>query len=162
MSGYLCTKAMTLGGVEFHPGQEIPAEAVLPGRVRALTRQGYIAPADGVATPVAAVAPVEPTTATVVPLTIIRDDESFTIEAKPESVALAVTALQITAEKAGEIIAETTDEDALLIIHALDSRKTVKAAAQERAKKLSEPPEEDGDDEQGGTKTQSGGGEGGE
>lgn len=39
MSDFICTKGLTLGGVDYTPGQTIPAGAVLPSRVRALARQ---------------------------------------------------------------------------------------------------------------------------
>lgn len=46
MNGYICIKALVLGGIGYTAGSNIPAEAVLPGRVRALIKQGYISPAD--------------------------------------------------------------------------------------------------------------------
>ena len=44
MNGYTCIKALVLGGVGYTAGSNIPAEAVLPGRVRTLIKQGYISP----------------------------------------------------------------------------------------------------------------------
>ena len=42
MNGFICTKGLALSGVEYKPGDHIPAEAVLPNRVRALINQSYI------------------------------------------------------------------------------------------------------------------------
>ena len=54
MNGYTCIKALVLGGVGYTAGSNIPAEAVLPGRVRALIKQGYISPATDEPAPVPA------------------------------------------------------------------------------------------------------------
>ena len=44
MDGFLCLKAMILSGRGYMPGDFIPADTVLPSRVRALVRQKYITP----------------------------------------------------------------------------------------------------------------------
>ena len=54
MNGYTCIKALVLGGIGYTAGSNIPAEAVLPGRVRALVKQGYISPATDEPAPVPA------------------------------------------------------------------------------------------------------------
>lgn len=64
-------------------------------------------------------------------------------EAKPESIIAAAAVLQLTVEEAEKVIAETTDPVAVILIHALDSRKGVKAAAEARGKALEE--ESDGE-----------------
>lgn len=179
MSGYTCIKALTLGGVGFAAGENIPAEAVLPGRVRALIKQGYISPKTAEA---ALVPPPEAQTEAVaelqqqitqlqmaadetraelqqvtgerdslrkqlaeaevhdaperivIPLT--KDGGVFEVPAAPASIVAAVCNLQLTAEDGIKAIEAMTDETALILIHALDSRKTVKAAAQARAEAL--------------------------
>lgn len=177
MDGYTCIKALTLGGVGYAAGENIPAGAVLPGRVRALIKQGYISPMTAWA---AAVPPSEAETEAVaelrrqiaelqtaageartelqqvtgerdalreqlaeaqagpdriiIPLT--RDGGVLEVPAAPESVVAAVCNLQLTAEDGIKAIEAMTDETALILIHALDSRKTVKAAAQARAAAL--------------------------
>lgn len=184
MDGYTCIKALTLGGVGYAAGENIPAGAVLPGRVRALIKQGYISPvtagAAAVTAGAAAVPPSEAETEAVaelqrqiaelqtaagevrtelqqvtgerdalreqlaeaqagpdriiIPLT--RDGGVLEVPAAPESVVAAVCNLQLTAEDGIKAIEAMTDETALILIHALDSRKTVKAAAQARAAAL--------------------------
>ena len=47
MDGFLCMKALVLSGQGYMPGEFIPADKVLPSRVRTLTREKYIAPATG-------------------------------------------------------------------------------------------------------------------
>lgn len=136
MNGYICTKGLTLSGAEYAPGDTIPAEAVLPHRVRALKNQGYIAAQTEAATTAtgAAQEPDNEPTPIVIPLT--RDGGVFELLAAPASIVACACTLQLTAEKAIEAIEATEDGDALVLIHALDSRKTVMAAAKARAEKL--------------------------
>lgn len=175
MDGYTCIKALVLGGVGFAAGDNIPAEAVLPGRVRTLIKQGYIAPAN---TQKANVAPELPgeavaelqqqiadlqaelqqTTAErnelqekltaaeagiavvgdpiIITIPLTKEDGVLEVPASPESIVAAVCNLQVTAEESIKTIETMTDETALILIHALDTRKTVKAAAQARAETL--------------------------
>lgn len=180
MNGYICIKALTLGGVSYTAGSNIPAEAVLPGRVRALIKQGYISPATPEAAAVPpkeapvetivelqqqidqlqavvnatqtelqqvtserdelleklAAAPLQTGDPTVVMIPLTRDDGMLEVPAAPESIVAAVSSLQLTAEESIRGIGAMTDETALILIHALDSRKTVKSAAQARAEEL--------------------------
>ena len=56
---------------------------------------------------------------------------------KPEQIQHTFSILQCTAEDGTKYIADITDETVLLLIHAADSRKTVKNAAKEQKDKLS-------------------------
>lgn len=175
MNGYTCIKALVLGGIGYTAGSNIPAEAVLPGRVRALIKQGYISPADSQTVNVApelpgeavaelqqqvtqlqaaadsALAELQQVTderdslreqlaeanAHIAPERIIipitKDDGVLEVPADPESIVAFVQNLQLTAEESTKVIEAMTDDTALILIHALDGRKTVKAAAQTRA-----------------------------
>ena len=59
------------------------------------------------------------------------------VTATPEQIKHTFDILQCTAEDGVKYIAEITDETVLLLIHAADSRKTVKNAAKEQRDKLS-------------------------
>lgn len=179
MNGYTCIKALVLGGIGYTAGSNIPAEAVLPGRVRTLVKQGYISPATDEPAPVPApeghaetVAELQQRIAQlqsdadaaqaelqrviserdelrerlaspedhidpvkiIIPLT--RDGGVLEVPADPESIVTFVQSLQLTAEESAKAIETMTDDTALILIHALDGRKTVKAAAQARAAAL--------------------------
>jgi len=175
MNGYTCIKALTLGGVGYAAGSDIPAEAVLPGRVRALIKQGYIAPTTPQRAnvtpelPGEAVAELqqqitdlqaelqqttaernelqEKLTATeagvavvgdpiIITIPLTKEDGVLEVPASPESIVAAVCNLQSTAEESIKVIETMTDETALVLIHALDGRKTVKSAAKARAEDL--------------------------
>ena len=47
--------------------------------------------------------------------------------------------MQLTLDEASKIIEATESEEALILIHALDSRKGIKEAASKRAEALAEP-----------------------
>lgn len=64
------------------------------------------------------------------------DDGVLEVTAPVESIVAAIRNLQLTAEESVKAIETMTDEMALILIHALDGRKTVKAAAEARAKKV--------------------------
>lgn len=139
--GYICTKAINLGGTEYVPGDVIPAEAVLPSRVRALTNQKYIAPTGGYAPETAHQERQEQQGPVTIPIPIGSGDDSSVLEVDGATVAQAAIILQLTAEGAVEAIAGVANEDALLLVHAMDSRKTVKAAAEKQAVALKEQQE---------------------
>ena len=170
MNGYTCIKALTLGGVSYTAGSNIPAEAILPGRVRALIKQGYISPATDEQAPApttegdaedvaelqqqiadlqselqrataerdelqeklaAGIPPADDPPLITIPIT--RDDGVLEVTAPVESIVATICNLQLTAEESVKAIETMTDEMALILIHALDGRKTVKAAAQAKA-----------------------------
>lgn len=139
MSDFICAKGLTLGSVTYAPGQDIPAGAVLPSRVRALVRQGYIV-AKAEAAPAPAQEPQEPMQVPV-PITIplTKDGGVYEVVASPEDIITAVSVMQLTLEEASKVIEDTESEEALILIHALDSRKGIKEAASKRAEALAEP-----------------------
>ena len=179
MNGYTCIKALVLGGIGYTAGSNIPAEAVLPGRVRALVKQGYISPTIDEPAPVPAPeghteaiaelqeqiarlhaeaeavqaelqqviserdelkgrleSPEEHTDPVKLIIPLARDGGVLDVPAAPESVVTFVQNLQLTAEESTKAIETMTDDTALILIHALDGRKTVKVAAQARAAAL--------------------------
>lgn len=179
MNGYTCIKALVLGGIGYTAGSNIPAEAVLPGRVRTLIKQGYISPTIDEPAPVPATeghaeavaelqeqiarlhaeaeavqaelqqviserdelkgrleSPEEHTDPVKLIIPLARDGGVLDVPAAPESVVTFVQNLQLTAEESTKAIETMTDDTALILIHALDGRKTVKAAAQARAAAL--------------------------
>lgn len=144
MGVYTCTKPATFAGVRYLPGDTVPAEAIPADRVGAVIRLGLIAEAQP-----------EPPAAVPAPFTVpvtLEDGTVCDVEVTPETVVEAVTVLQMTAEDAMHRIKTVTDDTALILIDACESRKTVKKAAAARAAELEGgtapgeaiPPEETG------------------
>lgn len=69
---------------------------------------------------------------------VIDKDETFAVSLSDQDIVDVFTALQLSAEKAIEMIAEINAENTLILIHKLDDRKTVKEAAKNRATALAE------------------------
>lgn len=146
MGVYTCIKPANFAGVKYMPGDIVPAEAIPADRVGAVIRLGLIAEAQ----PTQEVQPAAPAPFTV-PVTL-EDGTVCDVEVTPETVVEAVTVLQMTAEDAMHRIKTVTDDTALILIDACESRKTVKKAAAARAAELEGgtapgeaiPPEETG------------------
>lgn len=132
---YICRKALSLGGVTpYQPGDAIPDGAVLPSRVRSLTSCGYIVeqtdePAAGAAAP----AGENSGSVLYVP---IKGDDDLAVPIPVDGAAFIFALQQSTADEAAAMVQDVEDENVLILIHATDSRKSVRAAAKARAAAL--------------------------
>lgn len=63
-------------------------------------------------------------------------DSAVAISATPEEIRSVFSIMQLNAEEAVKAISEIHSENVLILLHAADSRKTVKNAAKEQADKL--------------------------
>lgn len=156
---YICTKSLSLAGIRYHPGDIIPDGIVLNGRVGKLESSGYIT---GIGTSAEALGEdngISRETETVymqecvaelqdVPPEIYagtfmipvktEDDEGgnaeyISLPMTPEGVKQVVSVIQSKANEGIEMISGITDENVLILIHALDSRVKVKNAAKKQA-----------------------------
>lgn len=131
---YTALKPCCFSGKKFTVGQSVPAELIRPGMADALVKMGVIAPQGGQAQTIKAVpAPVEAVT-----LTVHAEEGDLALTMSVEALQSVIDVLTGVANQAGEIIAEMTESDALILLHCADSRKTVMAAAEARGKALSE------------------------
>lgn len=73
---------------------------------------------------------------------INTEDGTMDVSVTPEQLLVVIALLQLTAEEAAKEINELTEEPQLILIHRLDSRKTVQKAAKERAEALAKAAEE--------------------
>lgn len=64
------------------------------------------------------------------------EGQKMSLPMTPEQVIQALAILQMTVEEGLKKIAEVKDENILILLHAADSRKTIKNAAKEQAGKL--------------------------
>lgn len=65
-----------------------------------------------------------------------ENEQITAVSAKPEEIQQVFSILQMNAEEGAKVIAGVTNENVLILLHAADSRKTVKNAAKEQADKL--------------------------
>lgn len=65
-----------------------------------------------------------------------ENEQVMAIAAKPEEIKQVFSVMQMNAEEGAKAIAEIQSENALILLHAADSRKTIKDAAKKQADKL--------------------------
>jgi hypothetical protein len=177
MNGYICTKSCTFGGVAYSVGDAIPFDAVLPSRERALIKQGFIAKAtdpealqkenekliarieelekdapEGQEPPPGGEKEPE---GIVIPIT--AQGGILELIMTPGDIIMAVATLQLNAEEAAKAVAEIEKEETLILIDALDERKTVKRAIMAKVEEMQAKEEDDG--EEGGNKEDEGQGD---
>lgn len=131
---YICRKALFLGGVTYQPGEAIPDGAVLPSRVRSLTSCGYIM--EQTDEPAAEAAASTGETSGGVLYVPIKGDDELTVPIPTDGAAFIFALQQSTADEAAAMLQDVEDENVLILIHATDSRKSVRAAAKSRAAAL--------------------------
>lgn len=72
-----------------------------------------------------------------VPVTIFGEEEDMTVRLFPEEINQVFAVMQLKADEGVKMIEDVTSENVLILLHAADSRKTIKNAAKEQADKLS-------------------------
>lgn len=149
MNGYICTKTISLGGTTYQKGEPIPGEAVLPNRVRALTREGYIAEHNEAPAVTPETPQNEPEAPASIVLPITKNGGVMELVAATDDIIQAVSILQLNAEEAAKAVAEVNSEEALILIDALDTRKTVRTATAARAEELGNSDEKTDDGQEG-------------
>ena len=77
---------------------------------------------------------------------VINKDETLSVAMTGEQLCEVIGLIQKTADEAIEAIKGITDDGQLVLIHRLDSRKTVQAAAKERHEALTTASDKDGDE----------------
>lgn len=130
---FIALKPCMFAGHEFVAGETVPTEIVDVRAVKRLKQQRILAEADGETQTVTVQAPAGKPLFTV---PVLADNSVLPVELPAEDLETLFMVLQKNANDAGDIVAEQTNKDLLLCIHALDSRKTVKSLAKERATEL--------------------------
>lgn len=137
---YLCNKLLAIGGKTYHPGEVIPDGVILPERSGKLMRSGHISEMKG-ETGQNAVPGADETVIQIV-VKASADGSEEAILARPEEIRRVFSVMQMDAADGVKVIAEVEEENVLILLHAADSRKTIKGAARERIDKLFPPEEE--------------------
>lgn len=130
---YVALKPCRFAGQSFNIGEEIPDGIVHPGAANNLVKMQVIAEA-GNTTPDHTPDPVSTIT-----LRIPVQEGDLLLEVTHEGLQSVVTVLSGKTAEAEPVIGAMTDGDALILLHMVDSRKAVKAAAEARAKALNDP-----------------------
>lgn len=123
---YLCEKQLTAGGVTYYPGEIIPEGVIYPERSGKLSKNGFISelPGNDVATVLESAEPIN----MVVPVTIIGETTDTCIPLSSEDVSRLFVLLQAPAATAAKMARDLQSADAITVLKAIESRKTVLAA----------------------------------
>ena len=137
----IAKKPCSFGGTKFYGGDEIPAEFVL--NPQAQEKLGVLAIVADDAAPASDPTPDvvhnEVDTITVV---IRAKEGDLPLNLTKEGLQAVVDVLTVKPAEAVAIIEKMEDGDALILVHIMDARKSVKEAAEERAKALNSDDED--------------------
>lgn len=125
-------KPCSFGGKRFFIGNEIPSEYVADPSAQA--RLGTIAIVD-VDSDVDTSAPVE-IPAPALSIVVKTEDKEMILEPSDAGIQAVFDVLLGKASDAEPIINQMDDNDALILLHLADTRKTIKEAAELRAKEI--------------------------
>ena len=137
----IAKKPCSFGGKQFFIGDEIPASYVLDPKAQEAMGVLTIVKSDAVSGDTGATATcVKPIVLADPQMTICVHVDGNEMELEPTDNGLQdiFNVLIGRADDAEAIINEMDDEDALILLHLADGRKTVKALAEARAKALQE------------------------
>lgn len=132
---YVALKPCSFAGHKFKIGDNVPLEVLQPGSIKNLLKMGLIVdPGKEEAKPAPGTI-MEPVSATI-ELTVPVEEGDLALDVTKDGIQAIINVLTSKAEDAEKIIKEMTDGDALILLHIVDSRKTIKAAAEERAEAI--------------------------
>ena len=137
---YVALKPCNFAGQAFRIGDTIPADLVQPGIAKSLIAMGRIAAADGTATETKPAEPEEPKEITIGIMLKTKDGILHTSQT-PDGLQSVFDVLTGNVKEAEATINGISEEDALILIHASDSRKSVKELAANRAAEITQEAE---------------------
>lgn len=141
---YIVKKPLNLRGVRRKIGEVVNEQDVDKTRAYSLVRSGYLSEvgesaAGLIQDSAASLPPISAQEGEVlINVPIIRKEGTMSILVAPEGVSEVIRLLQSTALDAEQAIKGIEDDNILILLDACDSRKTVKAAARNRAMELSQ------------------------
>lgn len=152
---FICRKPLRLNEKEYRSGDIVPDGIILPERIGKLKANGCIVESNGAIQTVdgftqaevdAKVAEViEQYTAELkenepgafegtIPLMLKTErEEAMSLPLLPEELQEAVDVMQMNADEGAKAVANIQKENVLILLHAIDSRKTIKDAAKKQA-----------------------------
>lgn len=136
---YIAVKPCRFAGQNFKVGERVPAAALQPGAAHNLVKMGIIAREDDTEAGAETVTVEVPAPIT---LTIAVGNEEVSLEPSLAGLQSVVDVLMATVQDAEPIVNAMTDDDALILLDAVDSRKSIKDLAEARATALSTPAED--------------------
>ena len=136
MAKYIALKPCRFGGVKYYIGDAIPAEAIEGESIHRLVTMGYIVDA-GQSTENSADNPQNyAQTVENVDIPVLDGDTVCTLPVSVSSLTDFFVGMQKSAGDVVELVETETRPDLLNLLKSVDTRKTVKAAAEKRIAEL--------------------------
>ena len=132
---YICRKTLTISGVLYNPGDIIEDGVILPDRIRSLKTIGMISEMGDYSDIPAAkpsVVPVSEDT-NIIDISVKVEKGNIELPMTAEEIKKVFSVLQMNNTDSVNSIKEIESENVLILIHAIDGRKSVQNAAKERA-----------------------------
>ena len=137
---FTALKPCSFAGQRYKIGETIPDELIHPENVNNLVKMGKIAVTGDDAW--SSKPEQQARTSDFVSVDIKTESGVITLEVSQNGLQSVMDALTSKATDAEKIISELTESDALILLHAADSRKTIKEAAEKRASEITETSDE--------------------
>lgn len=128
---YTALKPCSFAGNRYKIGEIVPDEVIQPGAEKNLVKMGVLALQEGTQPRNTA-----PKAAEIVSVSVKTEEGTIPLEITKDGLQGIVDVLTSKVGEAGEAVSQITDNDALILLHLADSRKTIKEAAESRAKEL--------------------------
>ena len=128
---YVALKPCCFAGQNFKIGEIVPDAIVHPGNANNLVKMGVIAEQNTHQETVVVHEPLD-----TMAVVIHADGGDMPLNLTAKGLQAVVDVLTSTVDEAEPIVEAMTDGDALILLHAADSRKGIKAAAEDRAQAL--------------------------
>ncbi len=132
---YICRKTLTISGVLYNPGDIIEDGVILPDRIRSLKTIGMISEMgdySDIPVPKPSVVSVSEDTNTI-DISVKVEKGYIELPLTAEEIKKVFSVLQMNNTDSVNSIKEIESENVLILIHAIDGRKSVQNAAKERA-----------------------------
>lgn len=136
----IAKKPCSFGGKSFFIGDEIPSELVIDPKAQEMMGKLVIVGDASTGAQKAVTAPVSS-----VSIVVHAEEGDMPLEISTTELQKIFDVLTGNVEDGEDIIKEMTDDDALILLHITDGRKSIKAAAEARAKALNENTESAGE-----------------
>lgn len=132
---YLALKPCRFAGQSFKIGESVPAAVLQPGASKSLVKMGILAEDSDVK----ASAPAKPAIKHDSKMKVVVHEKKgdMDLDLTQEGLQAIFDVLTSSVSAAEPIIDAMTDEDALILLHVSDSRKSIKELAETKAKALS-------------------------
>lgn len=136
---YVAIKPCRFAGQSFNIGESVPAELIQPGAAKRLVKMGIIAAQKAEGFEAATIGEEKIEEGILSPgvsIIIHAEEGDIALNPAPEGMQAVFDVLTSNVSSAEPIIKDLTDEDALILLHASDSRKSIKELAWTRAQDL--------------------------